>query len=175
MRLKLFVGVIIFFGLSVCASALNAGTVKQNPVDLILYQLDINNEHVLRDGTIAVDQALPIQQKLKLLLDEISHRHYSDRTPIEILKTEKTKEGFIVTINLKETEQDFYQSKWYQSFQGSTGGQETFVQLVYTPLQPDYPGFWFAGIKVLWNGRPIEELDHIDLTGVKYRGKMEKV
>ncbi len=174
MCFRLFVWAIVFLGLYVWPTAVNAGTVKQNPVDLILYQLDVNDEHVFRDGTIAVDPALPIQEKLKLLLDEISRRHFSDRPPIKILRTEKTKDGFIVTINLSEPEQDFYRSKWYQSFQGSTGGQETFVQLVHTILQPDYPGFWFTGIKVFWNGQPIEELDHIDLEGIKYRGKMKK-
>lgn len=175
MVLKLVVAAIIFLGLPVSSPALNAEPIKQTSADLILYQLDINNDHILQDGAITVDPALPIQQKLKLLLEEISRRHYSDRPSIEILRTEKTKDGFVVTINLSEPEQDFYRSKWYQSFQGSTGGQQAFIQLVYTPLQPDYPGLWFAGLKVFWNGQPIEELDHIDLAGIKHRGKMVTV
>ena len=175
MRLKLVAGASVFLGLLLCPLNVRAETPKLNPTDLILYQLDINNGHILQDGTIRIDPVLPLQQKLKLLLKEISRRHYPDRFPIEILKTEKTKEGLVVTINLREPEQDFYRSRWYQSCQGSTGGQQAFVDLVYTPLQPDYPGSWFTGIKVFWNGRPIEELDHIDLTGIKYRGKMKAV
>jgi len=173
-RAILFVS-LVFLGMVCPGTILCRETVQQTAKELLLYELDVNDEHLLLKGRLPIDETLTIQQKLRILLDEISRRHFSDRPPIEILRTRKTKEGFVVTLNLREDGEDFYRSKWYQSFQGSTGGWWTFFQLVYTPLQPDYPGFWFSGVNVFWNGNPIEELDHIDLSGEKRRSEMRRI
>jgi len=139
-----------------------------------LYSLD-DNEKFLLEGRLVIDESLPIQNKLRLLLDEVSRRHFSDLPPIEILETLKTKDGFVVVLNLTEDEQDFFQSKWYRRFQGSTGDSQTRFRLIYTSLQPDYPGFWFAGVKVFWNGKPIDSEDaDLFISRITYRSKMRK-
>ena len=139
--------------------------------ELLLYSADENYKCFL-DGRIPIDASLSIQKKLRILLDGISRRHYPDLPPIEILKTLKTKDGFVVILNLKEKEQDFFQSKWYQKFGGSLGWTQTYCQLISTSLQPDYPGFWFSGVKLLWNGKPLDE--DVEIPSVVFRSEAKK-
>lgn len=136
--------------------------------ELLLYRVDENYERHL-DGRILVDESLTIQEKLRLLLDEISRRHYPELHPIEILRTLKTKDGFVAILNLTENERDFFRSKWYQKFGGSVGWMQTYCQLIDTPLQPDYSGFWFSGVKLYWNGKPLDE--ELEIPAVVLRAK----
>ncbi|HOG23716.1 MAG TPA: hypothetical protein PK590_03620 [Candidatus Omnitrophota bacterium] len=143
-------------------------TVATSKRELLLYRVDDDYERH-PDGRVPVDESLPIQQKMRLLLDEISRRHYPDLPPIEILETLKTKDGLVAVLNLTEQEQEFFKSRWYQKFGGSLGWKQTYCQLIETPLQPDYPGFWFSGVKLYWNGKPLDE--DIEISGVIFRVK----
>lgn len=167
LKAVLFAGLVLS-GVPDFGGILYGQNVPKNAKELLLYRVDDNYERHL-DGRIPVDESLPIHEKLRLLLDEISRRHYPDLPPIEILKTLKTKDGFVATLNLTEDERDFFRSQWYQKFQGSVGWKQTYCQLIETPLQPDYPGFWFSGVELYWNGKPLDE--DLEIPGVVLRVK----
>lgn len=148
--------------------------IKTTPNELLLYELD-NDRRLHVAGVVPIDPALTVHQKLRILLNKITRHYYSDDRSLEALRTKKTKDGFIVTINLKEDETDFFRSKWYQAFQGELGAHQVFVQIFFNLLQPDYSGFWFSGMNVTWNGQPLfneemkDALDFDQLTGTAYR------
>ena len=147
--------------------------IKPSPKGLLLYELD-NDRQLHVAGVVPIDPAMTIHQKMMALLKEITRSHYSDGRSLEVLKTKTTRAGFIVTVDLRESETDFFRSKWYQSFQGELGAHQTFVRIFFDLLQPDYPGFWFSGINLVWNGKPFDEemkdaLDFDRLTGTTYR------
>ncbi len=178
---KLFPVVLLFIIACSIFSPSNtaAGDTSPKADELILYRLD-DNYRLCLEGKLPVSPAQTIPQKMKALLAAISRRYYSDRDPIELLTTNQTKDGLVVTINLKESEQDFSKSRWYQDFQGSLGSRQTYFRVVYTALQPDYPNPWVAGMKVFWNGKPFsreakDDLDFGRLTGLSYRRDMKKI
>jgi hypothetical protein len=51
-------------------------------------------------------------------------------------------------------------------FQGSTGGQTTFCMLGATFMQPHLEPPLTDGLMLLYNGEPLSELDHINLSGI---------
>lgn len=51
-------------------------------------------------------------------------------------------------------------------FQGSSGGQETFNILGSNFLQPSFGQSLVDGVIILYNGSPLESLDHINLSGI---------
>jgi hypothetical protein len=51
-------------------------------------------------------------------------------------------------------------------FQGSTGGQTTFCMLTATFMQPHLDPPLFDGLVILYNGKLLAKLDHINLTGL---------
>jgi hypothetical protein len=51
-------------------------------------------------------------------------------------------------------------------FQGSTGGQTTFCMLTATFMQPHLEFPLLDGLIILYNGELLEELDHINLSGI---------
>jgi hypothetical protein len=51
-------------------------------------------------------------------------------------------------------------------FQGSTGGQTTFCMLTATFMQPHLDPPLLDGLVILYNGKLLAKLDHINLTGI---------
>ena len=51
-------------------------------------------------------------------------------------------------------------------FQGSTGGQTTFYMLTATFMQPHLAQPLLDGLVILYNGKQMAELDHINLSGI---------
>lgn len=152
--------------------------IKTTPNELLLYALG-NDRQVHVTGVFPVDPALTVHQKLGILLSEINRRYYSDGRSLEVLRTKKTRDGFIVTVDLRESGADFFRSKWYQAFQG-LGADQTFVRIIYAALQPDSPGFWFTGVNLAWNGKPFDDeareaLDFGRLTGITYRREVKNI
>jgi len=51
-------------------------------------------------------------------------------------------------------------------FQGSAGGQTTFYMITATFMQPHLGPPLLDGLVLLYNGKTLRELDHINLTGI---------
>ena len=58
---------------------------------------------------------------------------------------------------------------WYDFFQGSAGGINTQITLEESFLQKEFNGPWIKGVKFFYQSSPIEEWDHINLSGLKTR------
>jgi hypothetical protein len=68
----------------------------------------------------------------------------------------------IAVINMVDTDTDAM--KYF--FQGSAGGQTTFYMLAATFMQPHLSPPLLDGLVVLYNGKILPELDHINLMGI---------
>jgi hypothetical protein len=68
----------------------------------------------------------------------------------------------VAVINMIDMES--YAMKYF--FQGSTGAQTTFCMLGATFIQPQLDSPLLDGLIILYNGKPLPELDHINLSGI---------
>lgn len=68
----------------------------------------------------------------------------------------------IAVVNMVDTDSVAMRS----FFQGSTGGQTTFYMLAATFMQPHLNPPLLDGLVVLYNGKILPELDHINLSGI---------
>ncbi len=68
----------------------------------------------------------------------------------------------VAVINMIDIEG--YAMKYF--FQGSTGAQTTFCMLGATFMQPQLDAPLLDGLIMLYNGEPLPELDHINLSGI---------
>ena len=68
----------------------------------------------------------------------------------------------IAVVNMVDTNTDAM--KYF--FQGSAGGQTTFYMLAATFMQPHLSPPLLDGLVLLYNGKILPELDHINLTGI---------
>jgi hypothetical protein len=68
----------------------------------------------------------------------------------------------VAVINMVDMEG--YAMKYF--FQGSTGAQTTFCMLGATFIQPQLDPPLLDGLIILYNGKPLPELDHINLSGI---------
>jgi len=68
----------------------------------------------------------------------------------------------VAVINMVDMER--YAMKYF--FQGSTGAQTTFCMLGATFIQPQLDSPLLDGLIILYNGEPLPELDHINLSGI---------
>lgn len=136
-------------------------------------------DYLVVDFYILIPKDLPMMKRLKTIAKKLSEEKF--KLPIEVLKIEEQDGEKIAIINLREhpvnqgrecIEMDFVYPRWCSGyFQGSLGGQETYIILVETFLQRDYKGSWIDGIKFMYEDKPIDIdiWDHIDLAGIKYR------
>jgi len=68
----------------------------------------------------------------------------------------------IAVVNMVDKEQDAIR----YFFQGSAGGQTSFYMITATFMQPHLSPPLLDGLVLLYNGKALPELDHIDLTGI---------
>jgi len=111
---------------------------------------------------------LSLGKKLEFLAYYISYFKFG-MNPIEILSIDESDGKRIAVINLKEPDEKGRRTWKGIYFQGSTGGGITQHILEYSFLQRDYEGEWIDGIEFYYEGKPIEEWDHINLTGTILR------
>ena len=140
---------------------------KLQPEFLEVYECDMHY-NTYTGFHIAVPEDLPLLQKMRLLADRLSVYRFG-RLPIEVLKIENREGKRIAVIDLRESGYSERPSWSTGYFQGSTGGGMTQTTLVGTFLQPDYEGDWVDGIEFYYEGKPMEEWDHINLVGTIYR------
>ena len=86
--------------------------------------------------------------------------------PVTILGFERVDDRLIATVELIPTSADRATDRWYQAFQGSAGARATEIIVLWNLLQPDATGAWPDALRLVFRGRPIEPLDHIDLSGL---------
>lgn len=126
---------------------------------------------------IELPKELTLTEKLKAIADRLSRFKFNE-LPIEIKGIDEKDGRKIAVVNLKEhpwneaMEEPPVQvgnrgATWrYLHFQGSLGGEFTSKTLVETFLQQEYKGEWIDGVTFLYGGNPIEEFEHVQLSGV---------
>ena len=140
------------------------------PELLEVYDCDVHyNTYV--GFCVVVPEDLPLLQKVRFLADRLSTYRFRS-LPIEVLEIENRKGKHIAVIDLQEDDRSIW-STYY--FQGSTGGHMTQTILTKTLLQPDYRGEWIDGVEFYYEGKPMEEWDHINLTGTILREDVESI
>lgn len=149
------------------------------------FPIYILKDSITDDGTYRqmqyTDRIIPIAtektvlEKLIIISDTLS-KHYFNGLQIEI-KASKPEDTNLSTIQINLIENpEFkgpatlpaYQS-WYDYFQGAYGGQNTTVILKESFLQREYKGKWIDQIEFFYQGKPIGDWDHIDLSGIIQR------
>ena len=172
--------IFIFYFLS-CKSKVSDYTQNFESFPLFINKDTIfNNNDIVQsiptiDRYVSIPKNLPLQSKIKILLDSISIIYFH-RLSIEVIGIDSSYDDQKnLTINLKE-KSDFkipeslgsYQT-WYDYFQGSTGGLNTTTILRESILQKDYKNDWISGLVVFYQGDSIGIWDHINLDGLIIR------
>lgn len=140
------------------------------PELLEVYDCDVHyNTYV--GFCVVVPQDLPLLQKVRFLADRLSTYRFRN-LPIEVLEIENRKGKHIAVIDLQEEDRPIWSTHY---FQGSTGGYVTQTVLTMTFMQPDYKGEWIDGVEFYYQGKPMEEWDHINLTGTILREDVKSV
>lgn len=88
---------------------------------------------------------------------------------LRLARFEQSEEGLIAVVELVPSADSPASDRWYQAFQGSTGAYATELAIRWNLLQPHYAGAWPDGLRLLYRGEPMHELDHIDLSGIILR------
>ncbi|TVQ19687.1 MAG: hypothetical protein EA382_16095 [Spirochaetaceae bacterium] len=92
--------------------------------------------------------------------------------PVSIPGFQRVDGLLIAVVELIPTSTDGATDRWYQSFQGSAGARATELLILWNLLQPDVTGAWPDALRLLYRGRPIEPLDHVDLSGLIPRAEV---
>ncbi|WP_069997287.1 hypothetical protein [Cellulosilyticum sp. I15G10I2] len=142
--------------------------VESNQLALFTGDTDTYNKKELE--TISVQEDLRLEKKLEIIAYELS-KMYFDNFPIEIKAIEQVDGKKIAVINLKEKQESNDKNKtWMQYLNaGSTGSKITLITLEESFLQRDFKGEWIDAIKIIYEEKDIEELDHFPGTEVIYR------
>jgi hypothetical protein len=114
----------------------------------------------LRDALQSLGQHLSATYFSKTHTGEVTDIHF------EILRIERvstpSRPLLTAIVNMVDVNKD---ALGY-FFQGSTGGQTTFCMLTATFMQPHLEAPLLDGLVILYNGELLEELDHINLSGL---------
>lgn len=137
---------------------------KQNEICLNISSLDSNTEEKIVLGTLKMDNSKSIEEKLNLLLKEISAVKFENAS-INLVKVEDN----IAYVDLNESSDKNYWSNNY--FQGSTGGNITTYTLIESILQREYNGEWISGVYFTYEGKTDIEFDHV---GIDFFGSIIK-
>ncbi|MDF2612948.1 MAG: hypothetical protein K0S71_734 [Clostridia bacterium] len=139
---------------------------------LTLFTADIDTYDIKESESIEITEDLSIEKQLTLIANELSQTQF-DNLPIELKGIEEIDGQKIAVINLREKGQLNDQDKnWMQYLNGgSTGSRITLITLEESFLQRDLAGEWVDGIKIIYEGENIEEMDHFPSTHIIYRTK----
>lgn len=113
------------------------------------------------------------EQAFRSFVSELSDRNALPG-PVSIVGFERVDGRLIATVELVSTSTTRATDRWYQAFQGSTGAGATEIVVLWNLLQPDRTGPWPDALRLVYRGRPMEPLDHIDLSGVITRGDVRR-
>lgn len=125
-------------------------------VSFDISSLDVNSGEKIVIGSLKLDESKSIEDKLNLLLKEISKLSF-DNAPIKLTKMQNN----VAYIDLSEGENKNYWSTGY--FQGSTGGSITTYTLTESILQRNYKGQWIDGVCFSYEGKTDMEFDHLGM------------
>lgn len=126
---------------------------------------------------IYMDKGIDINKKLSTLTKVLSEVYFNN-LPIEILNIEEIDKKKIVTVNLKEAEENQGITDWtklkgdtwaIKYLQGSAGGNITSTTLIETILQRETPGEWIDGVKFLYNNVVCDFQHAPELLNINYR------
>ena len=114
----------------------------------------------LRDALNSLGRHLSKTYFLKTYADELADIHF------EVLGIEKifTPSRPLTTAIVNMVDVNKEALRYF--FQGSTGGQTTFCMLTATFMQPHLDPPLLDGLIILYNGKLMQKLDHIDLSGL---------
>lgn len=123
-----------------------------------------NHNLEIVDGGEIRTIGLGVAENIREILSTISSQYF-DGAAIELSTIDTINSKKIAVINLIDNG-DY----WYQSMQGSTGGQMTAYNLIENVLQRQYPGYWVDGVRFTLNGQSIANSEHCpDLSKTTYR------
>lgn len=125
-----------------------------------LYSLDELGDKKIIIGEVK-SSSNSIKEDLNKIAIELSNKKFNSMK-IEVKEVKNN----IAYINLKDSGNNEWVKKW---FQGSYGGLSTYTALTESFLQKSYKGDWIRGVVFTYNNKPIEEYDHVNLTGTIYR------
>lgn len=129
---------------------------NMNEVYFDISSLDVDSGEKIVIGSLKLDESKSIEDKLSLLLKEISKLRF-DNAPIKLIKIENN----IAYVDLEEGKDKNYWSTGY--FQGSTGGSITTYTLTESILQRSYTGQWIDGVCFSYEGKTDMEFDHLGM------------
>lgn len=123
-----------------------------------------NHNLEIVDGGEIRTIGLGVAENIREILSTVSSQYF-DGAAIELSTIDTINSQKIAVINLIDNG-DY----WYQSMQGSTGGQMTEYNLIENVLQRQYPGYWVDGVRFTLNGQSITNSEHCpDLSKTTYR------
>ena len=138
-------------------------------VPLAVYRFDPMNGHLAVTRTIEIGLGLSRGEAAGALLDRVNVILSGRR--IQWSRIDHTEHGDILILDLVDVEGASGEHSWYNAFQGSAGGAATQGFLAATFLQPAYGGDWYDGVGFLLNGESMNEMDHVNLSGVFLRSE----
>lgn len=131
-----------------------------NPLNLSAYPLNLGNDLTLDEILDSISKLLTKHFRRNNYIPNINSVSFEYQQS-EILKT-NNKNYTIAIINIIDP-QKVCMSYF---FQGSAGAQETYNILGCNLLQPTFDQSLVDGVIILYNGSPLESLDHINLRGI---------
>lgn len=125
---------------------------------------------------VRIEKDKSILEKLKIIGDSLSD-YYFNGLRLEVTMDHNNSDNDSTYAIVDLLEKDSYDGPgslpsyqaWYDFFQGSSGGLNTQITLEESFLQKDFNGPWIAGVRFFYRGSPIEEWDHLNLSGLKTR------
>jgi len=142
--------------------------------DLKLYTFTTHHKHILgfaqpfilapntsiSDTLDKLGRHLADNYFLKTYTQKLTHIHFKILSVDEIFTP--SRKVRIAVVNLVDSDRDAMNS----FFQGSIGGMTTFYMLVATFMQPHLNPPLLDGLIILYNGKILSGLDHINLEGI---------
>lgn len=133
-----------------------------------------NNREILKTIPVVLprntDIKIVVDSLLKYLSDKYFYKAYylkgTTNIKLSLLKIDSinttTRVYKIATVDIVDTNKICMGA----FFQGSTGGHYTYNILGTNILQPHLTSSFLDGVIILYNGKPLEPLDHINLDGI---------
>lgn len=157
----------------VLSPTVNASENDINIIPIYGYDIDTANSEVI--SWIPLISSNGIEKNIEILAKYMEDKYFNKGhiTIEEIIDVDGKR---VAIINLKEKESNTKEknSIWMSRyFAGSAGGRATESRMKLTFLQPGYSGEWIDGIKLLYEGVPLE-FNHANLPDIIYREEVVK-
>jgi len=180
-----FLGIIIFIVIFSSNQMLSQGLLSWNKdTSYYLYKIDyLSNTEKLIAEKITFDINLTKKQILDSLASFLSQTFFvTENKFFESKKKIKISIQKIIKLNLPERKcliavvniDDQDQICMTTYFQGTTGGNNTFLMLVSNLMQPQLEFPLIDGVIILYNGTELKNMDHINLEGLISEREIDK-